>query len=158
LDPAKTATQKIGEVTIFFTNQSPLSNHYMDAPFDLKGKRYKCTEQYYFASMAKAFGDDDAYKEVMKQSDPVKMLQAGKKAINHSDAKWEELQFGIMLEANVEKYKQNDGAREALRATGETKLGKQASSPRTGGQAIRSFTRTEATQIYGLDRTKWARY
>jgi hypothetical protein len=123
LSLAKSATQRIGEVTVFFTSNSPLSNHYMQAPIEVKGKRYLCNEQYYFANMATAFRDNDAYKDVMKQKEPGKILQAGKKATNHTNVKWQEMQYGIMLEANIEKYRQNAGAREALRATGDSKLG-----------------------------------
>ena len=73
--------------------------------------------------MTKAYGDDDAYKDVMKQTEPAKMLHAGKKAVNHTGVKWEEQRFGIMLQGNIEKYKQNEGARAVLRDTGMTKLG-----------------------------------
>ena len=123
LNPAKAATQTIGDVTIFFTSQSPLSNHYMGAPFDIHGKKYSCTEQFYFSSKADAYGDNDAYKAVMKASNPAKMLQEGRKATNHTGIEWEKLRYGKMLEGNLAKYNQNPEAREALRSTGTTKLG-----------------------------------
>ena len=95
----------------------------MDAPFEANGKNYKCTEQFYFAAKAKAYGDDDAYKGIMKATNPGKMLQLGKRATNHTGIVWEDQQYGVMLQANVEKFCQNPEARQALRDTGTTKLG-----------------------------------
>jgi hypothetical protein len=123
LDPRKHATQMTDEVTIFFTGYSILSNHYMGAPIEIKGKHYKCNEQYYFASLAKAYGDDTAYKNIMKEVDPVEMLRLGKRAVNHNNIDWSKQQIAVLTEANAYKYKQNCNARDALRATGTTRLG-----------------------------------
>ena len=95
----------------------------MGAPFNLLGKDYSCTEQYYFSSKATAYGDDEAYKGIMKATNPGKMLQLGKRATNLTGIEWTDQQFGVMLRANIAKFQQNEAAREALRATGQTKLG-----------------------------------
>ena len=42
LNPAKLATQTNAEVTLFFTRDSVLSNHYMEAPFNLDEKDFSC--------------------------------------------------------------------------------------------------------------------
>ena len=95
----------------------------MEAPMQIKGKSYKCTEQYYFSRKAEVYGDDEAYRDIMKSSDPAQMLRIGRRAKNMNNVNWKEMDVAIMKEANQNKYDQNEEARQFLLGTGQTRLG-----------------------------------
>ena len=123
LKTENTCTQRHGNVTIFYTRNSPLSNHYMGAPIEIRGTIYNCNEQYYFARKAQVYGDDKAYNDIMKATDPAQMLKTGRRAINMNNVDWKTMNVAIMKEANVSKYTQNQETRKFLLDTRLTLLG-----------------------------------
>ena len=152
LNPAKISTQTVGEVTIFFTRDSPLSNHYMGAPFEVLGKKFSCTEQCYFYTKAMEYGDEYIAKEIMKQSDPAEMMRLGRRATNHNKTKWNDREVQVMKQANQAKYDQNEGVRKVLLATGTTKLGEASSGSKSGKFWGTGFSLTHKDR---LNTNKW---
>ena len=119
LDPRYLATRSEGDVTIFFGNNSPLSNHH-PANFTVLDQLYTCSEQFYFASRATLLGDEQAHGRVMDASDPRDMLKHGRRARNLNDvtlADIEKEELVFMKQAIKEKFSQNPPLRAFLMAT-----------------------------------------
>ncbi len=51
LNPAKIATQEVGNMFVFYTGPSPLSNFYI-SDFVVKGQTFNCMEKFYVKSKA----------------------------------------------------------------------------------------------------------
>jgi hypothetical protein len=104
----------------------------MDAPMTIGEKQYCCNEQYYFSQKATKYGDDQAFRDIMKSEDPAEMMRIGRRAVNHNKIDWKEFEVPVMTKANVEKFKQNEHVRAVLRATGTTTLGEASNNSSSG--------------------------
>ena len=106
LDPQYLATRSEGDVTVFFSMNSPLSNHH-PAKMTVEGVKYCCNEQYYFANRARAMGDDEIHCKVMRADNPRVMLREGRKARLHTEINLEKTELEIMTRGVKEKFTQN---------------------------------------------------
>lgn len=70
ITPQAAYTPKSDKVIIFFTKNSPLSNHHA-SPFSLEGQRFVCVEQYLAVHRAFLAKDKALTRRAMEQSDPV---------------------------------------------------------------------------------------
>ena len=122
LNPRLTSIQKIGQTTFFYSRHSPLSNHFMGAPFTIGHTMYCCTEQRYFAAKADYLGDDERLAAIMLEREPQQILSEGKKIVAKNLNKWEDVEVHEMLTANRAKYIQNAGVRATLMSTKDTSL------------------------------------
>jgi ribA/ribD-fused uncharacterized protein len=122
LNPKVTSTQQVDGVTYFYTRNSPLSNHYMGAPFMMGETIYSCSEQRYFVAKASYLEDFDRIDGIMSEVEPHKILEEGKKIVNKNAKDWTDVEMHEMTVANRHKFDQNAGARAALMATWGTKL------------------------------------
>ena len=95
-------------------------------------KKYNCNEQFYFSTKAQEYGDDNAFRDIMKQTDPKEMMRIGRRATNYNNIDWNKREIDVMTKANVNKFAQNEGARAALRATGTTRLGEASNGSSSG--------------------------
>jgi hypothetical protein len=144
VDPKRTATQTIGNVTFFFTKDSVFSNHNMDAPFRIGSTTYRCTEQRFFAAKAALFGDQAALDKIMAAKEAATALQESKKIINYTKENWEAVEINEMTHANRNKYLQNPAAMAALMATGETRMAEASRNKEWGiGFALHNPNKTQ---------------
>jgi hypothetical protein len=135
LDPRLIATKTDGPTTIFFGQNSPLSNHH-PSPMVVDSKEYSCNEQYYFGKRAEVLGDDSIHCKVMGATDPKAMLRHGRKAQNKNgltEAKIEEAEIQIMKRGAREKFGQNPALKEFLISTGQTRIGESSPSNKRWG-------------------------
>lgn len=108
---------KVTDKHVFFWGQY-LSNWH-EAPFtvEYEGKKYRFhnTEQYFMFVKAKTFGDDEIAKEIIvKGKNPAIAKALGRKVKNYDDKVWNEKRYQVMLEANMEKYTQNEILKNSL--------------------------------------------
>jgi hypothetical protein len=124
LDPRYLATRTEGDTTVFFSVNSPLSNHH-PAKMSVDNVTYLCNEQYYFAKRAQAMGDDDIHSKVMRQKCPREMLRHGRKArVQHGiNINLEQEELDIMTRGVKEKFTQNPTLKAFLMATNENFIG-----------------------------------
>jgi hypothetical protein len=132
LDPRLIATKTQGNTTIFFGQNSPLSNHH-PSPMIVDNIDYRCNEQYYFAMRAQQMGDDRIHYRVMAALDPKVMLREGRKAENKLGIKVEDAEKKIMTRGVREKFDQNPALREFLLGTANTRIGESAASNKKWG-------------------------
>ncbi len=69
LNPAKIATQEVGNMLIFYTGQSLLSNFYI-FDFVVKGQTFNCMEKFYIKNKADFVDDPVVQIEVMTANTP----------------------------------------------------------------------------------------
>ena len=107
-------------VTFFFRKRSPLSNHH-HAPFEVDGKPYCSSEQYYFAEMSRQCRDKGAFEAVMGTTDPLEMMSAGR-GIRKQTNKWMGNRVSVMEKGVREKVLQNPHVRACLLNTKNSKI------------------------------------
>jgi hypothetical protein len=132
LDPRMIATRTEGPTTIFFGQNSPLSNHH-PSPMVILNKKYLCNEQYYFAMRAEEMGDDTIHGKVMAATNPKDMLRHGRKAQNKKNINVEEAEVRIMKKGVQEKFDQNAALKDFLMSTDKTRIGESSPSNKRWG-------------------------
>lgn len=105
----------IGEENEVFSNWYP-------AAFTVDEVTYFNTEQYFMAQKARAFDDFDTMNQILAEKDPAKCKKLGRLVKNFDSATWDWIREEVMLEGNLEKFKQNRELREILLSTGDTLL------------------------------------
>lgn len=128
LRPENISTKTEGEVTVFYTRNSMLSNFYMNAPFKLNGIKYNCTEQHFQQAKALHFGDEQTAFKIMTAKDSHEQCQLGKKVKGYNDHEWQKVAKTVLLKANIAKFEQNEAARRVLLNTGANLLGEASRS------------------------------
>jgi hypothetical protein len=136
LDPRYIATRTDGNSTVFFSINSPLSNHH-PAKMIIEGKEYSCNEQFYFSKRAEVMGDEVAQGRVMKQTNPREMLKEGRRAINHNpELDMEKAEYSIMAWGVREKFTQNEHLKDFLLDTHLTSIGESSKSNTRWGTGL----------------------
>lgn len=69
LQPEAVYTPRNEEAVVFFTKQSPLSNHYC-SPFTIEGHEFSCVEQYLAYAKAGLAKNKTMEKGALEQRDP----------------------------------------------------------------------------------------
>ena len=122
LNPAKLATPTENGVTLFFTENSPLSNFYK-CKFSIGGQEYCCVEQYLWARKAIVYGDEQSLYRIMNTDSQVMMKRVGHGIKPKDDGKvWLEMMPEVMTQGVHAKFTQNDNLKQFLAETGETIL------------------------------------
>ena len=111
----QTSLVSTADKVFFFGRSSPLSN-FFPASFNIDGRDWKCTEQYYQARKAEVHQDAAAYESIMLASDPLDMYKIGSR-INTSPRWKQGIAREVMEKANLAKYSQNDHLKAVLRST-----------------------------------------
>ncbi len=96
-----------GDITLFYTGQSPLSNFYPCLFRGLDGRWYNCSEQYYQAAKALVFGDRFIMRKIMEATRPDQIKRLGHKVKGFSKKGWKEIKFDRLREACLLKFSQN---------------------------------------------------
>lgn len=106
-------------VTLFYHNSSPFSQWY-PAKYVYNGIEFSCAEQGMMYGKAKLFDDDKIADEILRTKDPKTMKSLGRKVHNFNEKRWAEYRELIVLNNNIEKFKQNPKLAKALLDTGDT--------------------------------------
>jgi ribA/ribD-fused uncharacterized protein len=121
LQPKTIFTPTKGNITAFYTKNSPLSNHF-PCSFNSNNRNYNCVEQYYCESMAKHFGDKHTAEAIMKEANPARIKQLAKNISGFNINSWKNTSLDIMKTGLFLKFDQNPELCKYLLNTGSTKL------------------------------------
>jgi ribA/ribD-fused uncharacterized protein len=102
----------------FYGNADHLSNFYKTT-FVYSGKTFSCGEQFIMYGKAKVFKDEEIAHKILLESSPTKIKALGRKVKNFDDGVWRNVREDIAYIGLREKYRQNDGLKNALICTGE---------------------------------------
>ncbi len=80
--------------------------------------KYICAEQYMMAKKAECFGDDEALEQILSIKDPAQMKALGRQVQGFDTKVWDEVKFGVVLNASYLKFSQNAPLRDFLLQTG----------------------------------------
>lgn len=108
-------------ITFFFTAKDPLSNWHV-APFEYRGHRFNCVEQFMMFSKAKLFGDNEAAAKILAAQDQKTQKALGREVRGFDEAVWAAKRVNIVSVGCREKFRQNPQLLQALLATGDTIL------------------------------------
>ena len=79
---------------------------------------YVCAEQYMMAKKAECFGDKEALEQILSAKDPAQMKALGRQVCGFDAKVWDEVKFGVVLNASYLKFSQNATLRDFLLQTG----------------------------------------
>lgn len=79
-------------------------SQWFKSDFTINGTKYNCAEQYMMAQKALQFGDDEAYKEIMRLKDPSKQKAVGRQVKNFDPNKWNTICRKVVYDANLAKF------------------------------------------------------
>ena len=119
LDAKSIATKSYENLTMFWGQNSPLSNHH-PTEILIDGTLYNCVEQYYTHSMAVHAGDFHRADTIMSTTDPVIQKHTVKGMKTSAD--WNDISVEIMRTAITAKFTQNADLKYFLLQTGTTDL------------------------------------
>jgi ribA/ribD-fused uncharacterized protein len=121
LDPRLLATLHKDDITFFWSQNSPLSNHYA-CNFTIDGIRFNCNEQYYMYHKATFGADAESARDILAATDPVTQLNIAKRVTIPNYTAWEDNSLKVMETGLTAKFEQNEVLREFLHSTGDTEL------------------------------------
>ena len=125
LHPPSTISTK--DVTIFFHQQSPLSNFH-PSDMNIDGQMYCCVEQYLSYQKALLFGSEDIANQIFDMNDPKEMKFKVKFLENFDASEWEVKSPDILLKALKAKFTQNSALKDELMSTNKTVIGEASPS------------------------------
>ena len=92
---------------------SPLSNFY-PCKFDLDDEIWISSEQYFMASKARCFLDEESYIQIRQTSTPEAAKKLGRKVKGFNDNVWDMVKYHIMKDAVYAKFSQNENLKKFL--------------------------------------------
>ena len=92
---------------------SPLSNFY-PCEFDLDDEIWISSEQFFMASKARCFFDEESYIQIRKASTPEAAKKLGRKVKGFNDSVWNMVKYHIMKDAVYAKFSQNEDLKKFL--------------------------------------------
>lgn len=95
----------IKEGYAFFWGQWP--SNWTPSPFTLDDQEYNCVEQWMMAEKARVFSDSRTRERILKEENPSKQKQYGRRVTNYNDDTWATVRVEIVLRGTLEKYRQN---------------------------------------------------
>ena len=126
LRPENIATQTKNDVILFFTRDSPFSNHH-DAVFHLDGILFTSSEQYYMYQKAIYFGDLTIARQILDTHDPAHQKRISKRIKGFNRQKWQKVAPSFMENALLGKFGQNSLLASKLVSTKKYYLGEASS-------------------------------
>lgn len=102
---------------IYFWGEFPSNWHPCHFVVERDGKEYSFSnsEQYFMWMKALTFGDEETAKKILKRGhNPRTAKTLGREVKNYDNEVWDELRYGIMVDANYYKYSQNEDLKELL--------------------------------------------
>ena len=92
---------------------SCFSNFY-PCSFDLDGRTWNCSEQYFMYMKAKLFGDEEIAKKILGSHEAADAKKLGRKVKNFDANTWSNISRNIMYAAVYSKFSQNQDLKDAL--------------------------------------------
>jgi hypothetical protein len=146
IHPRDICTEKRGDVTFFFRQDSPLSNHH-SCLINVKGKQFNCVEQAYFWQKAETCNDVAARDRIMKTKSAGAQKGIGE-SVKATDA-WENSKIDVMTNLCRLKFTQNLDLQEFLLGTQSTLLAEDNMNDGYWGIALnRNSPRAKNTQNF----------
>ena len=103
LNPEKVCTPMNDTTVLFFTKNSPFSNHYA-CDFTYEGINYNFGKQFIMCQKAKLFGDQQKLCEIMKKVNPQKQKRLGKQILHFDIRKWRKEAYKLILPGIQAKF------------------------------------------------------
>ena len=128
-------SQENENVFIFMSFKSPLNNWNEDYPFTIDETDYLCVEQYLMEKKCLMFGDIKAAQEVLFESEPRNMRNIGNHIRQYDHSEWVDMCEQITGTAVLEKFWQNEAARNHLLQPASKIIG-EASKNKKWGRGI----------------------
>lgn len=91
-------------------------------PFEVEGRGFVTAEQWMMFSKASLFGDEARADAIMRTDDPGEQKRQGQLVANFDQDVWDRWKIRVVLDGNLAKFSQNDGALRQLRATAPSML------------------------------------
>lgn len=76
---------------------------------------FNCAEQWMMACKAAIFGDKLIFNQILKTTHPRKMQELGRQVKNYNQETWDKMKYKVVLEGNLQKFKQNKHLGDFLR-------------------------------------------
>ena len=121
LQPQSVFTPMNKEVVLFFTKNSPFSNHHK-ANFTIDGVTYNCSEQYIMRRKCIWTKDYETAEKIMKEDDPVIQKSLGKQVKIFNRVAWEKEAKALIKDGIRAKIVQNPYIKELLSSTDHRKI------------------------------------
>ena len=112
----------LAQTIILFYGRQPVYSNFYILPFKTDGRQFNCTEQYFQYRKAIYFGDVKTAAKIMKTISPRQQKKLGRQVNRYEEQRWKQVRFKIMEEGCMAKFTQNNGEREKLLATGDSRL------------------------------------
>nr|EIU2701791.1 NADAR family protein [Pseudomonas aeruginosa] len=110
-----------GNMTLFFSEKDLFSNWFI-SPFEVKGVRFNCVEQFMMYCKAKLFQDEAIAQRILATAHPRDQKVLGRQVANYVDSLWCERRAKIVAHGCYAKFSQDVRLRDALLATAGTVL------------------------------------
>ncbi|PAV83622.1 hypothetical protein WR25_21892 [Diploscapter pachys] len=114
----KRVSSSIGDLTLFYSGASSLSNFHLSqfesVSIDGSKKHFTCVEQYFKYNKALYFNDQKTAEEILAEENPMKMRAVGRTVKGFDEKKWDEIKEDVMKRGLLAKFKQNNEARKEL--------------------------------------------
>ena len=91
--------------TLFFGRLPVFSNFYY-SPFNLDGRRWMNTEQYFQYMKAEHFNDKEVKNKIIAAHTPDEQKKLGRKVKNYNEADWSNVREDVMLKGSIAKVRQ----------------------------------------------------
>jgi len=101
----------------FYATRCVFSNWHKAKFTDLDGITYNCSEQYMMYHKAKLFGDAEVMEQILREKDPAKHKEWGRKVKNFDPAVWNAKAMQIVYLGLFYKFSQNREMLQDLLAT-----------------------------------------
>ena len=121
LQPQYASTVTKENITGFFSENSPLSNHHK-SDFSIDGLTFTSNEQYFMYSKASHFQDTVTAQDILNTQNPKRAKFLGKQVKNFRLCAWRLVCDEYMRKGLKEKFGQNKHLGEFLLKTGSTSL------------------------------------
>ena len=121
LQSQDTSTVTRNDITAFFTNRSPLSNHH-PSQFVINDQEYSTVEQYFMYQKALFFSDQSTAAQILETTDPKEAKSLARRIQNFDRSAWREVCKDFMKKGLQAKFDQNEHLATFLKDTGATKL------------------------------------
>ena len=106
LQPHHLSTVTKNNITAFFTQDSPLSNHHR-CKFTIDHQTFHSTEQFFMFRKALYFHDKDTATKILQTTDPKHAKSLGRKVANFDLSSWSQVCDEIMKTGLYAKFRQN---------------------------------------------------
>jgi ribA/ribD-fused uncharacterized protein len=91
-------------------------------PFEVDGIVFNTAEQWMMTNKAVLFGDRERAAAIMASGDPAEQKRLGQIVGGFDSTTWDHHKLAIVFRGNIEKFKQNTGARRQLSTTADAML------------------------------------